>query len=69
MNGWLKEWIEDYLMDNLDKLALPVLRNVVIPFLKEKAATTGNKLDDYAVRQLERILNDPEFVALVSGVG
>ena len=69
MNGWLKEWIEDYLMEHLDELALPVLRNVVIPFLKEQAAKTGNKLDDYAVRQLERILNDPELIAILEGIG
>lgn len=69
MKSWVLDWLLDYVKDRAPELVVPLLQKVVVPLLKEKAAETGNKFDDYAVKQLERIAADPEFVALIQGIG
>ena len=71
--GLFQDWFFKMLVNlfhtNGKELGLKIVREVVIPYLKEQAAKTANKFDDYGVKQLERIANDPELVALLEGIG
>ncbi len=67
--SWLTDFIIGYLKSHSRELILPVLKGVMIPYLKEQASKTSNKFDDYGVKQLERIVSDPEFLALLEGIG
>ena len=69
MRSRILDWILDYVKDRAPELVVPVLQQVVLPYLREQSAKTQNGFDNYAVKQLERILADPEFLALLHGVG
>ena len=69
LEGWLTKLIIDLLRKHGKEFGLRIAKTVVLPWLKEQAAKTTNKLDDYGARQLERILNDPELIAILEGVG
>lgn len=68
MNSWLIDWVIGYVKAHGPAVAVKITKEAILPYAKEQAAKTGNKFDDYAVKQLERILNDPELIALVEGV-
>ena len=68
MRNWMMDLIMDYVRKNGPELGLRIGREVILPYLKEQAAKTQNRLDNYAVAQLERILKDPEFIAILEGV-
>ena len=67
--GWIEKFIMDYIRKNGKELGLRVLKTVIIPSLKERAVVSLNKWDNYGVKQLERIADDPEFLALLENVG
>lgn len=66
--SWILDWIADYIRTSGPKAALQVAR-ALAPLLREQATKSENKFDDYFAKQAERIANDPEFIALVEGVG
>lgn len=68
VGGWLENLILRYVREHGKEVGLNVLRELVLPWLKTQAAGSQNKLDDYAVKQLERVVNDPEFIALLEGI-
>lgn len=64
MNSWLIDWLISQIRTAGPKVILQVLQGVA-PLLKEQAAKTGNKFDDYFAQQVDRIAHDPEFITLV----
>lgn len=69
VRGWILDLLIEHLRRNGSELGLRIAREVVLPYLKEQAAKTQNKLDDYFILQLEKIANDPQFVALLENIG
>jgi hypothetical protein len=68
VGGWLENLLLRYVREHGKEIGLQVVRELVLPWLRKQAADSQNKLDDYAVKQLERVVNDPEFVALLEGI-
>lgn len=66
--GFITDWIIAYVLKHLPEIALPVLKEAIIPALRRKAEETATAWDDYALKQAERIANDPEFIALLGGL-
>lgn len=67
--GWILNLLLEHFKRNGKELGLRIAKEALLPYLKEQAAKSANKFDDFGVKQLERILNDPEFVALLEGIG
>lgn len=65
----IQNWILDYVKKHGKELALRAAREILIPWLKQQAILTKTKLDDYAAKQSERIVNDPEFIAALEEIG
>jgi len=69
VGDWLLQLVLELFRRNGKELALKLLKDFLLPWFKQQAATTPNKYDDYAVKQMERIVGDPEFIALLEGIG
>lgn len=68
LDGWLETMLLRYLREHGPEVALRLLKDVLLPLAKARAAATPNKWDDYGVKLLETTINDPEFIALLEGI-